>query len=228
MDADSQSPLIVLGSRSPRRKELLQLLVPAEAIVVRPPKSHEELGFDDVHDWSGIENRVRTIVRDKLDDVLQQCRESPPDRDYFVLCADTVIVGQEADGELVVLGQPPNDETWRDVVRDWFRSYYLDKTHWALTGVCIVDPSARECRMEQVVRTSIRFGPADDAFLEWYLASGESIGKAGGYGLQGRATLFVDAFEGSPSNVIGLPLRETRELLLRLNPDFEFNRTSEQ
>lgn len=221
-------PTIVLGSRSPRRKELLELLAPAASIVIRPPMSHEESGFDDVRDWEGIERRVREIVREKLDDVLEQCHQSPPDHDYCILCADTVIIGRETNGDLVVLGQPPQDDTWRDVVESWFRRYYLGKTHWAMTGVCVVDSVDKGRRWERIVRTSIEFGLSDDATLTWYLDSGESHGKAGGYGLQGKATIFVDAFAGSPSNVIGLPLREVRALLLEVQERRGLNQTSAQ
>jgi septum formation protein len=58
--------------------------------------------------------------------------------------------------------------------------------------------------------------PEDPELLKWYLTTGEPLGKAGGYGIQGAADVFVQKVEGSLSNVIGLPLRETRAALREL------------
>jgi septum formation protein len=219
---------IILGSRSPQRKELLGLLVPASSIIVRPPTSQAEPGFDDVHDWSGIEQRLREIVRLKLDDVRRQCAADGSRPNDIVLCADTVIVASGEEGRLVVLGQPPEDDNWQAVVREWFRRYYRGRTHWAVTAVGVVPvatagASAARCApatppREVIVKSAVTFGEFDDSLLEWYLSTGESRGKAGGYALQGAASIFVTRIEGSPSNVVGLPLLETRELLAAAVP----------
>jgi septum formation protein len=81
----------------------------------------------------------------------------------------------------------------------------------ALTAVCLRTPDGTQ--HEIVARSEVTFRAADEAWLDWYLATGESRGKAGGYGLQGAADVFVERIVGSPSNVVGLPLRETAELL---------------
>jgi septum formation protein len=211
--ADSPRAAIVLGSRSPQRKALLELIVPPGDIVIRPPTSHEEPGFDDVHDWPGIELRLREIATLKLENVMQQhAATATASKDDLVLCADTVIVGSDAAGRLAVLGQPPQADTWRETVRSWFQLYYRNKKHWAATAVCVSSLSGR--RLVCIVNTAVTFGTFDDASLDWYLSTGESQNKAGGYALQGAASIFVERIEGSPSNVIGLPLRETRELLI--------------
>jgi septum formation protein len=146
--------------------------------------------------------------------VLQQCADcgSPPSD--VVLCADTVIVVQDDAGRLEVLGQPPERDDWADVVADWFRRYYRGRTHWAVTAVNVVRLDRAEEQRETIVKTAVTFDEFDDALLEWYLSTGESRGKAGGYALQGGASIFVTRIDGSPSNVVGLPIGETRELLL--------------
>ncbi len=206
-------PKIVLGSRSPQRKSLLELIVPASSIVVRPPTSHAEPGFEDVHDWPGIEHRLQEIVRFKIDDVLRQCATVQGESHDIVLCADTVIVAQDHRDALAVLGQPPDDDTWRETVRGWFLRYYRGQTHWAATAICVASSDRSGNCHECIVKTAVTFDAFDEALLDWYLSTEESRGKAGGYALQGAAAVFVNRIEGSPSNVIGLPLRETLELL---------------
>lgn len=203
----SHSSRLILGSRSPRRLELLSLLVPRDRIEVRAPMNPDEEGFDGLDTEPKIEQRLLQIARDKNADVAAQI----PGGTHSILTADTTIVGCDSAGRLAVLGQPPDDETWPDVVRGWFHLYYLGKTHIALTAVCLRTPDGR--RHEVVARSEVTFRSADEAWLDWYLATGESRGKAGGYGLQGAADVFVERIVGSPSNVVGLPLRETAELL---------------
>jgi septum formation protein len=198
---------LILGSRSPRRLELLSLLVPRDQIEVRAPKSPDEAGFEGLATESEIEHRLQQIARDKSADVAAQFSNDSP----AILTADTTIVGWDADGRLAVLGQPPDDDTWPDVVREWFHTYYLGRTHVALTAVCLRTPDGH--LHEAVARSEVTFRSADEATLDWYLATGESRGKAGGYGLQGAADVFVERIVGSPSNIVGLPLRETAELL---------------
>jgi septum formation protein len=182
-------------------------LLPRERIEVRAPTNPDEAGFDDMTAETQIEQRLLQIARDKNADVAAQLPNSP----HAILTADTTIVGWDNSGRLAVLGQPPDDETWRDVVREWFQTYYLGKTHIALTAVCLRTPEGQ--RHEVVARSEVTFRSADETWLGWYLATGESRGKAGGYGLQGAADVFVERIVGSPSNVVGLPLRETAELL---------------
>lgn len=199
---------IVLGSRSPRRLELLRLIVPPERIVVLPPQSAEEPGFDGVDDLPGIHRQLQEIARAKNRDVGGRV---DPATTAAVVTADTVIVATDETGRLVVLGQPPEDDSWRDVVRGWFRRFLLGKEHSAVSAVCVSVPGGGTT--ERVVTTRVGFDAADDRRLEWYLATGEPRGKAGGYAFQGAGGLFVRSVAGSPSNVVGLPLREVAEML---------------
>lgn len=72
----------------------------------------------------------------------------------------------------------------------------------------------REDRLRvRVADTIVAFKALSAAEIDWYVASGEGMGKAGGYAIQGRAEMFVRFLSGSHSNVVGLPLFETRSLL---------------
>lgn len=208
----SSGSKLILGSRSPQRLELLSLLVPRERIIVRPPINPEEAGFDGLLTEPQIERQLQRIAREKNADVAAQV----PASGAAILTADTTIVAWEPAGRPAALGQPPDDATWPDVVREWFRRYYFDKTHVVLTAVCLRTPDG--VLHDAVARSEVAFRSADETWLDWYIATEESRGKAGGYALQGAADVFVERIVGSPSNVVGLPLRETAELLRQWEP----------
>jgi septum formation protein len=201
----------VLGSRSPRRFELLQRIIPPELIEVRPPRSPVEDDFVGLTQWAAIESRLLEIARAKCTDVSDQIRETRSDRPRIVITADTVVVAGPADGQFNVLGQPPENDTWREVVRRWFEHEYAGRTHLVATAFCVAWSTDRIS--ERVVRSAVTFHDHVKRWLDWYLATGEPRGKAGGYAVQGSGSIFVSRIDGSLSNVIGLPLRELLEVL---------------
>ena len=204
----------ILGSRSPRRRELLGMLVPSTAIDVRPPRSSEELGFEGLTSWLNIAQRLQRIAREKNDDVVSQL--SPSGDSQLVLTADTTIVATDAAGDYRVLGQPPPDGSWRDVVRDWFHDLYAGRSHIAATSICLTELRTGQ-RFERIVQSHVWFRDDVEPLLDWYLATEEPRGKAGGYALQGLGSVFVTRVEGSVTNVVGLPLEALVELLPQLN-----------
>jgi len=212
-------PRIVLGSRSPQRRELLARLVGDERVEVLPPSSSDELGFADTLDRSSIHRCLLEIARAKARDVrLQLGAQRRATGIAAILCADTVIVVSEPDGTLRVLGQPPESQ-WREVVREWFQAYYLGRTHTAVTAICLVSGAGRV--WERVVESEVTFRNECDGWLESFLESGESVGKAGGYAIQGRAGEMIERVEGSTSNVIGLPIEAVTEMLGEMGIDVD-------
>ena len=218
---EHEAEMIVLGSRSPQRRELLRLIVPDELIRVLPPKSADEPGFDGLHEWPLIEQRLLEVVRGKCEDVLSQISiERQAERETrcaAVIVADTVIVVDNGDGRLIVLGRPPDDDSRPDVVRGWFRRHYFGRTHTAVTAYCVTVPLGE--RVMGVVKSRVTFGEADERRLDWYIATGEPRGKAGGYALQAAGSIFISQLAGSSSNVVGLPLREVLIALDELDID---------
>lgn len=214
---------IVLGSRSPRRCELLQHLVPPKRIRVVPPFDSAEAGFEGLTTWEEYERRLFDIVQFKCDDVCRQLadRKDPdelPRNVAAVVCADTVIVAENSRGELIPLEQPPDDETWPTVVRRWFTEYLSGRTHTALSGICIGTHGAT---WREAVRTRVTFHTVTSADLDWYVGTEEPRGKAGGYALQGAGSVFVSHVEGSLSNVVGLPLEALRHAFTKLKVDVD-------
>lgn len=197
----------ILGSRSPRRRQLLELVVPAGQIVVQPPHVSAEAGFDGLHDLSAIETRLLEIARNKSDDVQRQVQTGASlsaATEGVLITGDTTVAVPRRTGGYVALGQPPEDDTWPDVVRHWFTDYYAGQTHIVLTALYLRTLAGRETM--RLVHTSVTIRPDVQRWLDWYLATGESRGKAGGYAVQGLASIFVTRVEGSLSNIVGLPL----------------------
>ena len=203
---------IVLGSQSPRRRELMQSVIPSEQLIVLPPQNEDEAGFDDCDTESLIEARIHEITGTKLDDVKSQVDARSEAADglaaFTVVCADTIVVVREPGSDphrpARVLGKPPMPH-WQPVVRDWFQRYYAEGPHEVWTCFGVADGSRRRL---QTVRTSVTMGAIDDWWLDWYLSTDEPVGKAGGYGIQGLAAHLVQSVEGSLTNVIGLPMLE--------------------
>jgi septum formation protein len=213
----------ILGSRSPRRLELLQQIVAAGDIEVLPPRSPDETDFDNLHDWPAIESRLVQIAQAKWDDVLDQLGADIGEPGRIVVAADTVVVVGEAPDSLRVLGQPPDDPNWPSVVRRWFLEDYAGKTHTVATALCVAptgalgapapSPKGGDNVVCRTVTSTVTFHGDVDRWLDWYLATGEPRGKAGGYAVQGAGSIFVSRVEGSISNVIGLPLEALLEII---------------
>ena len=183
--ADPLSRLI-LASASPRRLELLRLagLEPE----VRPANIDES-----PLDGEDAVPHVLRLARDKA------CAIAPDGA--VVLGADTTVT---VDG--AVLGKPRDaDEAVRML------STLRGRSHVVWTGVAVAAPGDRV--VETVVSTEVEFAPLSDAAIAAYVATGEPLDKAGAYGIQGRAAAFISRINGSWSNVVGLPLVETLDML---------------
>src|SRR5690606_19281499 len=116
----------------------------------------------------------------------------------IVVAADTTVV---LDGE--ILGKPDDHGHARRLLRR-----LAGRTHEVVTGVSV---AGRRLSTE-VVTTTVRFAPMTDEDIAWYVATGEPEGKAGAYAIQGAGGMFVEAVEGSVSNVVGLPLHTVRTM----------------
>jgi len=121
----------------------------------------------------------------------------------LVLGADTDVA---LDGE--ILGKPRDAEHARALLER-----LAARTHLVVGGIALAERG--ELVATDVVVTRVSFRPADGALLDWYVATGEWRGRAGGYAIQGAGAVLVDSIEGDYLNVVGLPLAR----LLTLRPD---------
>ena len=127
--------------------------------------------------------------------------ETSPASDSFILSADTVVaVGRR------ILGKA---ETRDDAVR--CLDLLSGRTHRVITSVCVIAPTKKICQKNVITKVKFKHLSIEEKKL--YLDSGEWQGKAGGYAIQGIASLFIREIIGSYSGVVGLPLYETGCLL---------------
>ncbi|MFT3916934.1 MAG: Maf family protein [Anaeromyxobacteraceae bacterium] len=180
-------PRLVLASQSPRRRELLAGL--GLALDVRPAHADESQ-----RPGEAPADYVLRVARDKA-------RAVPGD---VVLGADTAVVVRGA-----ILGKPADEADARRMLRA-----LSGEVHEVLTGVCVRrNAGTLGVELDAVVSTEVRFQRLTTAQIDWYVSTGEPLDKAGAYALQGAGGVFVAGVEGSVSNVIGLPLGETVDLL---------------
>jgi septum formation protein len=183
------APRLVLASQSPRRRELLEQLGLAFEVV---PAHTDEA----VLDGEPPRDYVLRVAREKA-------RAVPGE---VVLAADTAVVLNGT-----ILGKPEGPDDARRMLRALSGS-----RHEVLTGVCVRRAGGGPTvELEQVVSTEVVFAPLSGPAVEWYVATGEPLDKAGAYAIQGAGGAFVAEIRGSVSSVVGLPLVETAALLAR-------------
>ena len=191
---------IYLASRSPRRRELLrQIGVEFELLMLREDAARGMDVSEIALPGEAALDYVARVAREKAAFAwhVVQCRRLPP---RPVLAADTTVT---IDGD--ILGKP---DTLGAAMRMLER--LSGRTHQVLTSVAVRHASMDE----QITQVSqVRFATLSAASLKAYCATGEPYDKAGGYGIQGLAALFVEHIEGSHSGIMGLPLFDTARLL---------------
>ncbi|MBL0418922.1 septum formation inhibitor Maf [Ramlibacter sp. AW1] len=189
---------IYLASQSPRRRQLLeQVGVPHELLLADPGEDTESI--EAVAPGEDPTAYVCRVTGLKLQAALARlrARDLPP---APVLCSDTTVaLGQR------IFGKPADAQEAVSMLRE-----LAGATHRVLTAIAI----AHDGRQHQAVSESrVTFEPLTTAQIERYVASGEPLGKAGAYAIQGRMALHVSHISGSYSGIMGLPLFETGQLL---------------
>ena len=183
-------PKLILASASPRRLDLL-----AQIGIVPDKVMPADINEDPIEGELPKGHALR-LAREKA---IKVASENP---DAIILAADTVVgVGRR------IL---PKTETL-DEARKCLE-LMSGRGHRVYTGVAVIKPTGE--MTSRVVETRLKMKRLSDAELTKYLDSGEWQGKAGGYGIQGRAGAFIASLIGSYTNVVGLPLFETRNLLI--------------
>ena len=190
---------IILASTSPRRRELLALLgVPFD---VKSPIFEERLETT----RPAIE-QVQSFAQGKAQSV---AREQP---EAIVLGSDTVI---ELDHD--VIGKPVDLTDARAMLRCLAGRDH--RVHTAISLVC----SVRAIAIVALSTAVVRMKPFDELAHERYLATGESLGKAGAYSIQGEGGGLIDSIDGDFTTVVGLPLRLVAQLLLQVGVNVPIN-----
>ena len=186
---------LLLASGSSRRKELLDQI-----------GVHYQSASMDIDETVNPNEAPSDYVLRMAIEKAQAGIELKPDR--VVLAADTsvVVAGN-------ILGKPDNKQAAHRMLRQ-----LSGATHQVLTAIAVAKLERGKVNMaSQLVITDVSFSALTDQQIKQYIETGEPMDKAGAYGIQGKAALFVEHIQGSYSSVVGLPLAETGIMLLRFD-----------
>ena len=190
MNKPGSHPLI-LASSSPRRRYLLEQVGLTFSVI---PSTLDESSVP----VGPIENHVRMLAEAKAMEVAEVYPQS------WVIAADTLVLIGDA-----VMGKPDTEAQARQMLKA-----LSGETHRVLTGYCICC-NAAERSFSETVETKVTFKTLSDTEIDWYLSTDEPFDKAGAYAVQGLGSFLVKRIEGSYTNVVGLPVCEVMEYLLR-------------
>lgn len=169
---------LVLGSKSPRRFELLSHLnIPFKTLVNDSPEIITKSSPGEI----------------VMDLALQKVKNTKLKNNEIIIGADTLVFLKDE-----AIGKPKNKEEAREILLR-----LSGQKHEVLTGVCIY---SNDQHVEFYEKTLVEFSQIDSKLLDDYIDSEESLDKAGAYGIQGMALSFIRRIEGSYSNVVGFPL----------------------
>jgi septum formation protein len=181
-------PSLVLASTSPRRLELLARIGVVPTRIAAPDVDEDPLKDELPRPYA---LRIATAKAHAV--------ERGPGE--VILAGDTTIAAGRR-----ILGKPADEADLRRML-----GLLSGRRHHCLSAVCVIDATGKA--RNRISDTIVAFKPLSGAEIDAYVASGEGLGKAGGYAIQGRAEAWVRFLSGSHSGVVGLPLFETRALL---------------
>ncbi len=187
-------PSIYLASRSPRRRELL-LQMGVDFSVINPDIDESVLENELPIDYV---SRIARLKAEAGRGLLLAADRKP------VLAADTAVVIDKT-----ILGKPQNDEQAASMLR-----MLSGKTHQVTTAIAL---TRADRLLTAVSVNNVCFAELSEQDIFWYIKTKEGVDKAGGYAVQGLAALFIEHIEGSYSGIMGLPIRETGQLLLTMD-----------
>ncbi|HYN24634.1 MAG TPA: Maf family protein [Pyrinomonadaceae bacterium] len=183
---------LVLASRSPRRAEILNAVGwPFEMVAANIDESRFES--------EAAVPYVRRLAQTKAETVAKTLPSG------LVLGADTVVLVDEE-----ILGQPSDAEDARRMLK-----LLSGRWHEVLTAVALLRAGENRSVVDHE-KTRVRFAQMAAAEIDWYVATGEPMDKAGAYAVQGNAALFIEEIQGDYFNIVGLPVRLVYKLARRM------------
>ncbi|HUV50226.1 MAG TPA: Maf family protein [Anaerolineae bacterium] len=196
MKKSCDNPTLILASKSPRRRYLLEQaglcfsVIPSDfdekSVSLSPPETYVP------------ETYVRVLAEKKAHDVSKRYPET------WVIGADTIVLIGDT-----ILGKPGSKAEAKSMLK-----CLGNQVHQVLTGYCICC-EAKNKSFSETIRTEVLFKDLADEEIEWYINTKEPFDKAGAYAIQGLGTFLVKSINGSYTNVVGLPVCEVIEFLIK-------------
>lgn len=189
-NSSREKPKLVLASASPARLELLR------GIGLEP----EIVASADIDETPGKNEIPREYALRIAIEKARKIKEKYPG--YFIIAADTIAAAGRR-----IIGKAADEKGARKILE-----LLSGRRHRVYSGLCIINPEGE--KLTRIVQTVVKFKKLDKKELDQYIASKQWQGKSGCYGIQSRAGGFIEWINGSFSNVVGLPLAETKKLLM--------------
>lgn len=189
---------LILASQSPRRQQMLSEM--GVLFQAKPADIDETVLLDETPG-----HYVARLAVEKANLIASE------NQGAWVLGSDTCVVQVCAEDGFRILGKPENEkaavETLLSLSNQW---------HQVLTAVALIKVDEHQQVTQHLVSvvTDVKFKPITKEMAHAYWQTGEPADKAGGYGIQGKAAIFIESIKGSYSSVVGLPMAETAQLLM--------------
>lgn len=187
---------MILASTSPRRKELLEKI--GFKLTLKSKKINEE------SDKINIVDKVKDIAYKKTIAVAQE------NKNDYVVGADTVVVIGEK-----LLGKPKDIEEAKEMLK-----LLSNKEHEVITSYCLINLE-KNIEITEVVISKVVFRKISDDELNWYIKNEETLDKAGAYGIQGLASIFIEKIEGDYFAIMGFPINSFIQTLRQIGIDID-------
>lgn len=185
---------IILASASPRRKELLNLIVPEFEIIISGAEEKLEENLTP-------EEQVTRLSYLKAKNVFDETNG-----DRIVIGSDTVVAKDSK-----IYGKPKNREHAKQMIKELLQG---DKTHEVITGLSIIIEENGECKQYKTFdKVKIYFKDMTDEEIDAWISTGKSMDKAGAYAIQNEFCVFVEKIEGNYSTVVGLPTHKVYDII---------------
>lgn len=188
---------LILASSSPRRIQMFKDLG-VRFQVIKPKVAEVQARGESPEDY------VLRLSRDKAMAVAQRLKDLKKNYNYILAADTTVIIGKR------ILEKPKSK---KDALR--MLKALSGRTHQVATAFSWLRVGkGTQALVSEVLKTNVRFAKRSEAFWKWYVSTGEPMDKAGAYAAQGIGMSFVDSYEGSYANVVGLPLPQVIDCFL--------------
>lgn len=185
---------IILASGSPRRKELLELVVPRFEILVSGVEEKQEEGLTQ-------QEQATRLAYIKAKDIYDKTSG-----DRIIIGADTIVSKNDK-----IYGKPKNENHAKQMIKELLEG---DKTHKVITGLCVIiekEGKYQEYKMFDEVKVFLK--DMKDEEIERWIDTGHAMDKAAAYGMQNEFCVFVDRIEGNYTTVVGLPMHKLYDII---------------
>lgn len=185
---------IILASASPRRKELLKLIIPEFETIVSGAE-------ENIDENLNVEEQVAKLAYLKAKEVFNKT-----EGDRIVIGSDTIVVKNSK-----IYGKPENKEHAKQMIKELLEG---DKTHYVITSLSVlIEKDGKYKEYNTFDKVKVYFKQMTDLEIEKWIDSGKAMDKAGAYGIQSEFGVFVEKIDGNYFTVVGLPIHKLYDIL---------------